>query len=278
MYSRVLFLLMLLLFSATPSQAFIFLLFASQGKSRPASPNLPPAPPEELLSDLARPPRVAQAQPADEIQRLKDRIRELEAKQRANAPAIPPSGTRPDEKEIPGWRVRLFPYTPDLELRFKDYLFTHYYLNGKFDFRMGHNRRDTLQFTYVYEAVFRASKPGAYVFGVDLRCNKMPSISSCNYAALVDGTVRDKFSGRNLNGIRRTFRIQLTEPKELVIALMFTGSQTTYMQIHQDQFTIMPLVRGPDDTDFRDFRQRTPPYELFVRVPRSSSITPGRYQ
>lgn len=224
---------------------------------------------------------LAQAQTdADRIRTLEERIKQLEKSAgQGQSPTTPPSSgtTSQGEKEIPGWRVRLYDYTPDGDLRFKSHLYQYFFLNSRFDFKLGHDSgRDGLKFTYRYEAIYRATKPGTYAFAVDLKCNEAPNISGCIYVARVDGNTLDSFTGRNLNG-RRTFEVPVSEPRELKLDLTFTGSQQTYIKIVQSEFKLLALVRAPQDFDFRDFAQQAPSFELFNRVPANFSVIPGHY-
>lgn len=177
-----------------------------------------------------------------------------------------------NEKEVPGWRIRLYPYTPSGDLRFKDWVEQFYYLNGPFDFRLGHPDWTIatvgIRYSYMFEAVFRPNKPGVWVFGFELNCND-DTISKCAFIARVDDRVATELRGE-ISKRRHTMRVEVGELKEYAINLIFTGSQSTYFNIRHPKFSILTTVRGPDDNDFRNFRRD----ELFVRVPKNVTITP----
>ena len=214
---------------------------------------------------------------AELAQRERERLVAITKTPGATNPAgsgIAPLPQAKKEREVPGWRVQLYPKMIDGTQLTGTPTGTKYYLNGMFDFIMNDNREDRTAYSYQFDGIFRATEPGNYLFGVYLRCNLPSTVSRCEYVARADDEVKDQISGQAQNGTRRAFRVLVNEPREIRISLIYSGEYSRVAQVKPNDFSMTVAVRAPSDREFRDFRQLQPPYELFVRAPLELALKP----
>jgi hypothetical protein len=281
---------------ASPSQAFLLLLGAGAEPEPPVPPTLRelpalnteqairpsglPAP--FLLSPRPTMPQMQQAQVSNEellrrLERLEqenERLRRQQGSATAQDPAprngLP--GSRLPEQVTSGWWVHLHNWNAEGHLGAGP-LRTFRYDQQRFNYTIGHRPNANLAdggeiYLYRLEAWLRVTNAGSYQIGANLNCEFN---HWCDVTIALDGVRIGEFRGTN-NGVRNqlVFASRQLPPGDYRLELTFNLSRNSFLKYNPALVTMEPVIRGPNDMNFRPFG----PDELLVPDRRDVPIGP----
>ncbi|MFL9828060.1 hypothetical protein [Rhodoplanes sp. SY1] len=200
---------------APPAHAFIFFaLAAAANKEDPRPPR-----PREATRATPKPlPKVAQ---------------------------LAPSG-----RGVPAWRVRLYPWKADSDVRFSDHLRSLEMRNQPFDATLGQETR-TQMFVYKLEGVFQPQTSGRYVFGFDTRCGFG---HPCNLIVRIGGQEVLRITKQQNLSQMLTGAVTVTEGNRYPVEIIFGLAHNNFIKWQPQRVALTVALRESDENNFRDFR------------------------
>ncbi len=220
------------------------------------------------------PDRLAQATSQEEIlkrlERLEEENRRLRQQAQPNTPQTPPAQSggpvaqRLPAQMVPGWRISLYEWNNEGNTS-RSPMRVFQLRNQRITARLGqhpirpgdrtYSRAERFQgstnemFVYKLEGWLNIREPGQYQLGWEVNCGFG---HKCNLIARLGG--QQIFGEFNRNYENR----MLYQSRELAAGayqyeLVFNMSNNSFMKFAPDRVSLYPMIRGPNEPNFRDF-------------------------
>lgn len=179
-----------------------------------------------------------------------------------------PSASLPMQT-IHGWWAHIMPFNPDGDVEGKVPLATYRYPQQTFAPTIGmtpDRGRIRSVGLFKFEGWVRIRTAGTYGFGGRVTC---PFEHQCNFAVKIDGVTIYNSSGQRHNDTLLTATRAL-EPGDYRIEYVFGMAKNRFINYQPHTVTMRPVIRGPNDMNFRDYRED----ELLVPDRRDVPIGP----